>query len=119
VTSTERIAQALLSVRFSYANEADLQRGIEDTIVRLGVVFTREVVLSSKDRIDFLTEDGVGIEVKVDGSANDVARQVGRYTRHDSIRAVLLVTTKSRHRDLPDSLNGKPVRLVYLLTSMF
>lgn len=115
----EKIATKLLTVRFNYRNEADLQTGIEAVLAGEGIVSTREARLSAKDRIDFLTESGVGIEVKVDGSQTDVARQVGRYTRHDNVRAVLIVTTCSRHTGIPDSFNGKPVCVLYLISSMF
>ncbi len=97
----------LTQFRFRFSNEKELQAGI-----RLALRWeehTTEVVLSKRDRIDFLLDNGIGVEVKVAGSLSAVTAQVLRYTQSDLVSAVLVITTKTTHRKIPNTLNGKPV----------
>ena len=61
----------------------------------------------------------LGIEVKIDGSLSDLTRQVFGYTQNDLIQGVLVVTQLQRLSRLPDTMNGKPVRVAHLATSTF
>ena len=66
-----------------------------------------------------MTETGIGIEVKTNdskggASLSQVTRQLWRYAKLDSIKAIILVTSRSKHRDLPAEILGKPVFVVYL-----
>lgn len=118
VSSSSEIAAVLGSARFRYTSEDELQQGISLVLDKHGFAFEREARLDARSRIDFLVGD-VGIEVKVAGSAADLGVQVLRYLRHDRIRAVVIVTTRARHRDIPAELEGKPVHIVHLLASAF
>ena len=111
----EQILTKLSSARFHYGSEADLQEGIAQI---LDCEFQKEFKLSGKDRIDFLVGD-VGIEVKVDGSATALLRQVRRYLEHDRLNTIIIVTTRCRHKELPASLNGKPIHVLHLMSSAF
>jgi hypothetical protein len=118
VTSLERAAAvcALLGAyRFRAVNEAELQRGIETVLVEAGYKFTREKHLSRKDRPDFLLEDGVAIEVKIDGSLTAVMRQLSRYAEQPTVAVIVLVTTRATQAvRIPQEFCGKPVRVVLL-----
>jgi hypothetical protein len=113
----QEVAALLRSVRFNYVSEDELQRGIEQVLTEAKVTFEREVRLAPHDRIDFIV-NGLGIEVKVRGATNEVIRQVQRYQEYERITAVMLVTTCSRHRDIPEMLRGKPVYVVVLQTGL-
>lgn len=111
------VADAIRRVRFNCVSEDDLQRGIEKVLTDVGMKFEREVILSPRDRLDFVV-DGLGIEVKIAGGLNDVMRQVQRYLGYEQIKAVMVVSTRSAHNSLPDSLRGKPVHVVVLRTGL-
>jgi len=96
--------------RFSFADERELQDGIAAVLAPLDVA--REVRFGPADRIDFLLPGGIGIEVKVDGSLPALTRQVHRYAQREEIAALVIVTSRRRLADLPDAINGKPVRVV-------
>ena len=113
-TASEVVAM-LRASRFNFTSEDELQRGIAMLLEREKVAFEREVVLGPHDRIDFLVSD-VGVEVKVDGTFNEVVRQVQRYLEYDRIGTVVLVTTRNKHRDIPVTLRGKTVVVVVLQT---
>ncbi len=110
-----RVSEALVRARFRYVNEVELHGGIAALLNEVGIVVgpgNREVCLSPRDRIDFLLDLGLGIEVKVDGAASGVWRQLRRYAEHDLVRALMLVTTRARHATgAPTSLNGKPIEI--------
>ena len=91
-----RILAWLGGYRFDCANEYRLQAGVATVLAVHGCRFEREVVLSPTDRVDFLTESGLAIECKVDGSPADVTRQVLRYLRHDRVGGLLLVTARAQ-----------------------
>lgn len=113
-----QIVDALSRARFRYANEHELHDGIAALLTSIGIAVGaehREVTLSPRDRIDFLLESGIGIEVKVDGGPRDVWRQMGRYAEHGRIRSLLLITTRARHAvGAPADLGGTPVSVAVL-----
>lgn len=78
-----------------------------------GIEHRREVFLTPKDRPDFMVE-GVAIELKVDGSAPEVTRQLMRYVQHPYVTGVVLVTTRQRHMCMPPTMQGKPVRCLFV-----
>lgn len=108
------IVAALRAAQFAFANEAELHGGIAAALTTAGIAFVHEAVLSAGERPDFLA-GRVGIEVKIGGSAANVARQLSRYLQLDSIDAVLLVTTHMRMaRAMPAELHGKQVRAYFV-----
>ena len=112
------LANELRQVHFRYHHEDELQRGIAEVLTRLAVPFEREVDISPRDRLDFLTRDGICIEVKVTGTLSALTRQVFRYTVSDRVAGVLVVTNRSAHAGLASRLNDKPVVVVHLLTGI-
>jgi hypothetical protein len=81
----------------------------------------REVDLGDAGRIDFMVRCrtlphvlDVGVEVKVDGGADAVLRQLATYLEHPDVAGIVLVTTKAAHRGLPRELHDKPIEIVWL-----
>lgn len=106
---------AALSIRcFRWRHEGDVQDAIAGVLEDADVAFTREVRLSDQDRIDFLVHD-IGIEVKCEGSAGAVERQLARYAESPRISALVLATTRNQLRVLPDTVGGKPLRVAFLV----
>jgi hypothetical protein len=83
-----------------------------------GEKFEREVRITPVDRLDFHLEGGIGIEVKIKGGISDLTRQVHRYLQHEHVSALLVVTTKLQHAQLPREMSGKPVVVATLIGSM-
>jgi hypothetical protein len=108
----------LLSLhRFTFATEGELQDGIALVLTEANVSFEREFTLLPKDRIDFMVED-LGLEVKVAGSLSSVTRQLFRYAESPLIGSLLLVTSRiALHSRLPAQMNGKPLRVLRLMSS--
>jgi hypothetical protein len=102
------------SWQFSTHTESAMQDDIEAALKADAMEFEREVVLSSKDRIDFMV-GGCGVECKVGGSKSDVLRQLSRYARHQKVESIVLVTTIASHRAIDFvSLNGKQIRVYWV-----
>jgi hypothetical protein len=114
------LAKALVAFRFQYNNEKELQAGVFHALTVLEQPFVPEYALNPQDRVDFyLPADGVGLEVKTHDSKGGagltaVTRQLWRYAKSDEIKALVLITTRSKHRDLPAEILGKPLLVVYL-----
>jgi hypothetical protein len=119
VQTSAQIATLLNRHRFRYENEKELQAGIETLLRQHGIVFEREASLGEAGVIDFLVEGGLGVEVKTKGALTAVTIQVHRYTRQEEVKSLLLVTTRARHRDLPDTMNDTPVRVAWLAHGAF
>jgi hypothetical protein len=114
------LAKALVSFRFRFNNEKELQAGVFQALTVLQQPFVPEYQLNPQDRIDFfVAADGVGIEIKTNDSKGGaglaaVTRQLWRYAKCEEIKSLVLITTRSKHRDLPTEILGKPVLVVYL-----
>lgn len=102
--------------RFSFAGEADLQEGIGRALAGFCDV-QREAHLGQGERIDYLLRrQGVvlGLEIKTAGSAATVLHQLMRYAEYPQVHGLVLVTSRSRHRSMPNEVRGKPLRVVYV-----
>ncbi len=121
LTSTKDICTALYNSKYVYHNEKELQHGVGIVLSGMGLGFKPEFPLTPRDRIDFLVGE-LGIECKADDSSGGtslaaVTRQLMRYSQSAKVKELILLTTMSKHRNLPDSLNGKPLYIVHLLRS--
>lgn len=108
------LAAAIRCHRYRFSSEIGLQDGIALVLGDAAIAVQREVRLSFRDRIDFLAGD-VGIEVKVKGSFSSVVAQLLRYTTHDRVAALILVTDRTQLSGMPAILGGKPLAVVNLL----
>jgi len=113
----DAIVSAIRGARFSFATEAELQAGIARILAAAGIDAAREVVLSARDRIDFLVGN-VGVEVKIDGSHSALLRQLDRYAGLPQIGALVVVCGSTRLGRLPAALRDKPVRGVTILRGL-
>lgn len=98
---------------YRFACEKDLQSGVETVLKRRRWTYAREHQLTSRDRPDFFL-NSIALELKIKGSLTEVTRQLHRYAQHPSVEAIILMTSRSRHRGVPRVLNEKPVHVVYL-----
>lgn len=113
--SAAEVVAALAGATLTYRDEVDLHADMARVLDEHGIGHRREVRLGDAGRIDFLTDTGVGIEVKVAGSLPAVTRQMTRYAHHDDVTALVLVTTIARHHTIPRELAGVPVALYSLI----
>ena len=111
---SDALAATLRGRRFRYDSEADLQAGIAIVLEELELPFQKEHRLDGKSRIDFLVDGGTGIEVKVGGSLTALTRQVHRYVQHSEITSLIIVTTKSAHRNMPIKIDWKYIEVVWI-----
>ena len=103
----ELVRAAIATRRFRFASEEELQAGIAQAFAEDGLAYEREVCLGPPGRIDFLVDGGIGVEVKVDGSPSEVARQLLRYSYCSQITALILVASKaSLGREIGTTLGG-------------
>ena len=125
-TELLRLADHLAVAVFQYTTEDELQAAVTAELARVGASPVREYRLSDgRSRVDiWLTpfEDwdlpvtqGVALELKIDGTAADVRRQLDRYAACPEVEGIILVTTRSKHHHLPPTMNGKPVLLCSLI----
>lgn len=115
--TAETVAAAIRRFTYQFADEDELQEGIEAVLLRAfpGQV-EREVRLTPSERIDLMV-DGVGVECKIAGRAESLARQCGRYLALPEVRELVVVSSRARHLVLPGVFfGGKPVIFVSLLS---
>ncbi len=112
------IAAAVARYRglLNFTTERQLQAALAALFAAEGYEARREKTLSPEDRPDFLI-GATAIEVKVKGTPAELTWQIGRYLAHGEIGAVVVVTTKARHRNIPPDIGGKPVLVVWLGTA--
>ena len=92
----ETVIAAILGFRIPSDTEAAMQKTIQQVLDRSGIPHTREVILSEKDRIDFMVGT-IGIECKIAGSFSLVAAQVSRYLQNSAVNSLILVTSRASH----------------------
>ena len=97
--------------RIVLRDEFSLHREIVARLQRASVPFEREVQMGAKKRPDFML-GSVVVEVKIQGSAMGILRQLKRYADDPRVEGVVLVST--RPITLPSLLGGKSVLAVDL-----
>ncbi len=109
--TTEAVIKQTLSVLRElrigiFPDEYKIQKMIETLLMDRGISFQKEYKLASRNRIDFLLEGGVGVEVKRGKpNRNSVLKQLTRYASFESISAIILVVDRNVY--IPDSVLGK------------
>lgn len=92
--------------------EAHLSAAVRQSLRAAGMELEAEQALT-KGRVDFRV-GSTAVELKVQGSAANVLRQLERYADDPSITDVVLVTTSAKHQRMPPSVGSKPLHVVYL-----
>lgn len=110
------LAARLGGFAYRFGDEVQLHGILADVLIRSGEFgFIREYAANKKDRFDFwFGEEGLVIEVKVDGSLSAALRQIDRYTQVPTVRGVLLAHTPSWSEVEISSLRGVPVLATHL-----
>jgi|GEM_PF-1558930 len=109
-----QLVNLIAGYRFRFSCEASLQNSLDELFRANQISFEREVIIGPTDRLDFLIDGGIAVEVKINGSLPALTRQVFRYAKNDRVRCILIVTSRLRLASLSDDVNGKPVSTVYL-----
>lgn len=94
--SFEQIMDILRGVRVGVVlYESHVCNMILELFISSGILFSKEVKIGDHSRVDFLTDDGIAIEVKK-GKPNSrtVARQVARYAESERVTAIILVSER-------------------------
>lgn len=112
MSDLEKVVDHLKKFRFQATTEAEFQVAIAHALGTGGFKFRAEVRLSPKDRIDFLLDSGVGIEVKTNGTAAAAERQLRRYAESEQVKALVLMTSRSQVAVQPRLINSKRIRTV-------
>ena len=109
-----QISSVLKSWSIPHQTEREMQEAIEEILEAEGIEFTREHRLDSGSRIDFLTKDGQGIECKIKGGYSAVLRQLIRYAEFDDIKELVLVSSRSAHREFDNiEVQGKKISVIW------
>jgi hypothetical protein len=104
--------------RVRATNEAALQVAVEEILRTNGIAFEPQVEIAPGCRVDILlrgteaTPGDVALELKLQGSTNDLVRQLHRYATTGKLGALVVVTTSRRLARIPMSLAGVPVFVV-------
>lgn len=115
------LADYLRQWRISYTTETIMQESVEEALHGLmidgiPVVVNREHRFNETDRVDFfLPEDGLAIECKIRGNFAAVMHQLIRYAGQESVKGVILVTSKSTHIVHRDTLCCKDFETVHVV----
>ncbi len=92
--------------------EAVLVEDVRAALRRENLIPETEVALT-KGRVD-LRAGATAIELKVQGAAVNVIRQLARYAEDPTILDVVLVTSSAKLRAMPPEINGKPLYVVFI-----
>lgn len=109
----QELVDILAAYDYHFGSETELHACIECALVGEDIEFEREHRLDARNRIDFYIPDSrLGVEVKVEGQALAVARQLLRYASSPTIAGLVLLTTRRQHRGtIPHELGGKPIAI--------
>lgn len=112
----ERVLHLLRSIRVtSHATEAELHRLVETALRLGGEVFQHEVRLGPRNRIDFLVDGGIGIEIKRGKPPMlPLVNQLTRYAASPRITELVVVVERNLHRSPGPTIYDKPIHYVAL-----
>ena len=93
----QRVAEALHTIRAPRPDmEYDLHRLVAEALLRAGISFKHETQLAPRCRIDFLCEEGIGIEIKRGKpQKTPLAAQLARYAQSGGLTGLIVVSEKA------------------------
>lgn len=112
----EKVISAIETLRVGkIIEEYDLQDKIAKVFDATGIEYQKEFRLGAGNRVDFLTDDGIAVEVKK-GKPNRerLMFQISRYAQFEEVQAVIIVVETSLRFPITQSYNGKPCSVVGL-----
>lgn len=103
----QHVLKILSCIRINLVvDEYRLQEMIADLLQKAQIEYKKEYRLGQRNRIDFLVNGTIGIEIKKGKPDKaQVVKQLERYTSFDEVKAVILVV--ERNVNIPDEVNGK------------
>ncbi len=105
----------LAAYRYGCISEATLVSHVTQVLQLNGYEFEREFTLAGGGRLDYyLPRTRLFIECKVDQSWATVIRQLARYCEASETSGGLLISRRNAHRDLPDTIHGKPIASLWV-----
>ena len=108
----DSVLAALSQLRVGFQPmEQNLHRAVEGALHAAGIEYCHEA-RAGRCRLDFLTADGIAIEVKRGRPLPSVAGQLARYAALPQVTGVVLVAPRAY--PLPKTLAGKPCAVVAL-----
>ena len=106
-----QICDLLTKSKIPHSTENEMQTYIQGLFDAKGILYVREHRFSDKDRVDFfIVNKGIAIECKIGSTATNMFAQVKRYLSYDSVKKLILVTSK--HMGLPDTYEGKELKVI-------
>lgn len=96
--------------RYRFGHETLLQDDVEAFLRKHDISYKREYRLGPGDRVDFLVDGHIALEIKVRANRKMIYRQLKRYALHECIESLVLGTLTSM--GLPPRIEGKPVYLL-------
>lgn len=106
------------TLRFRFASESQLQDGVAQALIQCATTFERECALSLQDRPDFVLENGIVIEIKIQGSLAQALRQINRYAQHPRVQHIILMGSPGWLLKVPGMIGGKPVHTLRITGSL-
>ena len=113
-TEMDRLVALVQTSRVPLGTEKETQEGLEKLFQDAGFQVDREVEVAPGSFIDFRSDAGIGIEVKLKGSARAIHRQLERYAKSGELTGLILAT--NRAMGTPTSIEGLPIRVASLGT---
>lgn len=110
--SPTKLAQILRSCRPRLGHEKLLQEDIEALFRENNVDFKREYVLGPGERVDFLVDGRIAVELKIKFPPRKTLRQIQRYATYDIVESIMLVSASAV--SMPAMWNEKPVYVINL-----
>lgn len=109
----KNIQLALKNKKFNLSDEKLLQKDIALAFDESNINYKKEVRLDNKNIVDFMI-DNLAIEIKIQTKASKMSiyRQLERYSQHDKVHAILLITSKTI--PLPKEINEKEIFVLSL-----
>lgn len=110
----EQVLNAISIMRLNVVkDEFYIHQSIMKVLESNNIDYHHEYNLAPRNRIDFLTRSGIGIEVKKGKpNAERTLAQIKRYIASPEIKGIILVI--ERYQDVPAEINGKPCRSIGL-----
>jgi hypothetical protein len=111
-SSISSVIQVLSAIVPRSGLEDQLAQDVRRALEGAGIPCESESELRT-GRVD-LRVGPVAIELKVSGTASRVLAQLTRYAKDPTIESVVLVTASAKHLAMPETIEGKPLQVVYL-----
>lgn len=106
------LAEFLGYRRFRMGHETLLQEDVQTALKAVGAEFEREKVLGPGERVDFLVDGHIALELKIRANRKRIFRQLERYATYSQIDAIVLLTASAM--GLPALIGDKPAYFVHL-----